>query len=553
MVSSVALVSSLLLGAAPPGQSPPFAWLAPEALAGDLANLKQAGLSAQSPDLLGYVRKRTLTPALRARAQKLIGDLAADEFSVREKANADLRELGPGIVPVLRPFANSRDLEQRRRVQRLLSRLEPAFDSGQVAAVARLLAARGVPGGTSVLLAYLPDAVNQSEIEQLREALAFLSCPGGKPDREIIAALADAETRRRAVAAFAVGRSGSKGHLAAVRKRLADRAADVRAGAALGLALAGDSKAVAVLIELTGQLSGDERVAVEDALGRLAGDAAPDTPGGDNPEDAKKRRDLWLAWWAGNRTKIDLRRLHREGMLGYTLCVLFEGSVRVTELGRDNKPLWAIKGLSNAVDAHIIGGNRILIAEHGVNRVAEWTFGGKVVWEHKVAQPIRAQRLGNDNTFITTMSAVMEIDRKGNEVFARKDLGPLRAAWKYGDGRFAVVTRERIYRRFDATGKEEKKYTVALQISNGIGGVDFLPDGGLLAVNGNGVIQYDPSGKKVWEAKGLTSPYCPTRLRNGHTLVACTGTQRFVEFDRAGRIVRTVPVKGTTPWVARRR
>src|SRR5262249_30238518 len=156
------------------------------------------------------------------------------------------------------------------------------------------------------------------------EALAVLSCPAGKPDRAIVAALADAEPRRRAAAAFAVGRSGSKDHVQAVLKLLKDRDADVRTGAALGLALAGAKKAVDALVELVGELPSAKRGHVEDALARLAGNAAPNAPGDDSGESAKKRRDLWAAWWAQNREKVDLSRLVRDVSLGYVLCIIFD-------------------------------------------------------------------------------------------------------------------------------------------------------------------------------------------------------------------------------------
>src|SRR5262249_36111145 len=143
-------------------------------------------------------------------------------------------------------------------------------------------------------------------------------------------------------------------------------------------------------------------------------------------------------------------------------------------------------------------GNRVLITELGANRVTERTFADKIVWEYKfegnrgTAGPVLAQRMPNGNTFITTMSGgVIEVNRDGKEVSSRKDLGSLRAAWKYRDGRIAVVTDGAVYRRFDPSGKEEKSYTVSLSIGNSIGGIDFLPGGGLLAVQNDRVIEYD--------------------------------------------------------------
>jgi hypothetical protein len=326
------------------------------------------------------------------------------------------------------------------------------------------------------------------------------------------------------------------------------------------LAFAGEKKAVPVLIDLLGEPALEQRDALEETLYRLGGDEAPLLSRDDTPEGRKKRREDWRAWWAGYQEKADLARLHRDTLLGYTLCILFGGSVSIGELGRDGKPLWMINNLNNAVDAHILPGNRVLIAEYGDRRVTERTFDGQIVWVQTMIagrtindNPLRVQRLANGNTFVTTSSGVLELDREGKEVFARRFSG-IRTAFKYPDGRIALVTAGNDYVRFDPAGKEEKRYRVDLQIGNLQGGIDFLRDGGLLAVKHDRVIQYDADGKQVWQATGLSGASCPTRLPNGNTLVACTGTRQFIEFDRNGRVVSRIPPPGTwTPWLARRR
>jgi hypothetical protein len=551
------LAGLLLFNAAPPAGSPTSH---PELVAADEALLKAAGVGTDAPALLALIRKRTLTDDLRNKARKLVIDLDDDSFDTRKQATERLLALGPVILPVLRPALQSRDLEMKQRAERLFAQLEKHQHPGLVPAAARLLAVRPVPGAPSALLGYLPDATNPSEADEIRAALTAISCPGGKPDREIVAALSDPDPVRRGGAAQIVGRSGSREHAPAVLSLLADRDPEVRMRAALGLAFAREKKAIPVLIDLLAEPALGQLDAIEETLYRLGGEQSPAPTGDDTPAGRKKRREQWLAWWNEHREKVDLARLHQDVFLGYTLCILFERGVTVGELGRDGKPMWMIKNLNNAVDAHILPGNRVLIAEYGDGRVTERTFDGRIVWSQQMNAgrtindlPLRVQRLANGNTFVTTSSGLLELNREGREVFARRTPGT-RSAFKYPDGRIALVTTGNEYIRFNPAGKEEKRYRVDLQISNAQGGLDFLPDGGLLAVRNTQVIQYDADGKQVWAAAGLSNAYCPTRLQNGNTLVACTGTSQFLEFDRAGRVVRKIPTPGkVTPWLARRR
>jgi hypothetical protein len=551
------LAGLLLCNAAPPLGGPA---IHPELVAADEAVLKAAGAGTDGPALLAFVRRSTLTGELRTRAEKLVLELGNDSFEIRHQASEQLRDLGPVIVPVLRPALRSRDLETRRRAERLFDQLEKRLNPGLVPAAARLLAVRRVPGSTAALVTYLPDTLSPSEADEIRAALAEISCPGGKPDKEIIAALSDPHPVRRAVAAQIVGRSGSREHAPAVLILLADKDPTVRMRSALGLAFAKEKKAIPVLIDLLAEADLEQRDAIEETLYRLAGEGSPVLIADDTPAGRKKRRAEWLAWWNEHQEKADLGRLRQDVLLGYTLVILFGGSVSIGELGRDGKPMWMINNLNNAVDAHVLPGKRVLIAEYGDCRVTERTFDGKVVWVQQLNtgrtindSPLRVQRLANGNTFVATSSGVIELNREGKEVFARRT-SPIRTAFKYPDGRFAVVTVGNEYVRYDASGKEQKRYRVGLEISNAQGGIDFLLDGGLLAVKNDRVIQYDANGKQVWEATGLSHAYCPTRLPNGNTIVACTGTSRFIEFDRTGRVVRKIPPPGTwTPWLARRR
>jgi len=59
---------------------------------------------------------------------------------------------------------------------------------------------------------------------------------------------------------------------------------------------------------------------------------------GEKPEDRKKYRDAWDAWWKANGSMIDLAKLTSgPGYLGYTVLVEVgnNSNGRVAEVGRD--------------------------------------------------------------------------------------------------------------------------------------------------------------------------------------------------------------------------
>jgi hypothetical protein len=529
---------------------------ADDPLKDDENTLKSAKIGVDGPALLAFVRKSTLSPQRRKKALALIEQLGSDSFDEREEASDKLYEMGPVVLPLLRAALRDKDLERRTRAAACVKQLEPRAASGLTGAAARLLAARKPAGAAGALLAYLPDAADEADAEAVRSALVALAAPGGKPEPALVAGLTDALAARRGAAAEALGRA--KAALPAVRKLLKARDPEVRLRAATGLAYARQKDAVDVLIALLVDLPADRAWSAEELLRGLAGESAPALGLGDDLAARRKCRDAWAAWWTRQRPSIDMSKLTSGTVgLGYTLVVLFTNhDTRVTELGRDGKPLWTITGLDNGVDARILPGKRVLIAEHGKRRVTERTFGNKIMWEKAFpgrwgTEPIQCQRLANGNTFITLMNGIVEVNKKGAEVFKKMDLGGLRAAHKYRDGRMGVVTSARQYVRLDRKGKEVARWGIDIHNYNTLGGVDFLPDGGLVVSQPARVVQYDPKGKIVWQAK-VDRPDGVTRLANGHTLVASTANQHVLELDRAGKVVRKIQ-PGARAWLARRR
>src|SRR5206468_365583 len=103
-------------------------------------------------------------------------------------------------------------------------------------------------------------------------------------------------------------------------------------------------------------------------------------------------------------SKLDLE--HR--MLGYTLLAGNEINKgrgvngKVQEIGLDGTLRWEIAGLRYAIDAQVIGHNRVLIVEYSGRTVTERNFQGDVLWRKDLQPqqlPLNAQRLSNGNTF----------------------------------------------------------------------------------------------------------------------------------------------------------
>ena len=528
-----------------------FAGAKPEDLSLDKEILKAAKVKSDGPSLLKLFRGRTMTPALRVEILALIKQLGDNSFAVRQKASAALVAKGAVALPLLRTAVRDSDIEVGRRASACARRIdEKDYDASVLAAAMRVLGAAKPPGTAEVLLAFLPFADDEMLADEVRTSLAAAALQGGKPDPVLIAALADPLAVKRAAAGAALGPVLQQ--RAAVRKLLKDPQPIVRLRVGIGLARARDKEAVPVLIDLLAVLSREQGWLAEDLLLRLAGEQAPPVSLGDEPAEKKKCRDAWAAWWESQGPKVDLAKLGSEtSLLGYTLVIVFNwgGSHRVTELDAAGKPRWIIDKLPNPVDAHILPGNRVLIADYSDNRVTERNFKGDVVWEKKVQGPVNAQRLPNGNTFIATMNLIMEVDKSGKEIMNKN-----RSVWaarKYPNGQIAVVTREKRFIRLDATGKELHNVPVTVGIANSIGGVDFLPNGRVLTSLTDSVAEYDLKGNIVWQAK-VPRPDGVTRLANGNTLVACTGSREVIELNRQGKAIRTFKLEGGG-WLARRR
>ncbi len=514
-------------------------------------------LASEGPGLLDEVRKRALADTSREKALELVRKLGDDAFEVREKAMNDLTAMGGAVVPVLRQAITNPDVEISARARKCLEKIEKDGNATLSPVAVRMIAYRKPEGAAQALLDFLPLADNDGLSGEIQVALNVLAVRDGKPDPAVARALDDKSAPRRGAAAEALCQPGAEEHWPAVRRLLKDAEVSVRYKAAMGLAGVLEREAVPVLIALLGEAPPDQASVIEEYLIRVAGDRAPAAPGGMPAADQSagaKKRDLWAAWWKEHGDKAQLLAVNRltapERYLGYTLVVMPETN-QILELGTDNKPRWTLQGLQYPMDAQVLPGDRVLIAEANAARVIERTLKGEVVWQKQANWPIGCQRLQNGNTFIVTRQQLLEVDRNGKDVAViNRPNGDVMAAQKMRNGQIVLVTNNSMCQRLDATGKELKSFRVNWVGSNYI---DVLPNGGVLIPQAgmNKVVEYDPDGKQVWEVN-VQQPMSATRLANGNTLIAQQWPSKVIEVDRNGKQVWEFNTPNR-PYRARRR
>jgi HEAT repeat protein len=504
--------------------------------------------SLEPARLLDEVRSRTPSDADRARALELLAKLDTPDAGVRQRVSADLLALSPKIVPLLRQARSNPRIEAE--ANRCLQAVNPDQATPLPPVAPRLLALRQPPGSVEALLAYLPYAEDEGMSQEVRTLIAEIGCADGKADAALVKGLSDVVPVRRGAAAAALCQGEAREHLPAVRALLKDPDAAVRLRAALGLAALREKEAMPVLIRLLPEVPQEGALEVEDFLLRIAGASAPAVSVSGSAEERARATEAWSAWWKEAGDKIDLSpAVISLRSLGYLLAIEPVGRTgRVSEFDAGGKIRWQIEGLLYPIDAEVIAGDHVLIAELNASRVTERDFKGTIVWEKAVAQPMKVQRLANGHTFIAGRQILVEVDRFGKEVFSQNRANDnLVAAYKYRDGTIGLLNFQGIFTRLDSKGKELKSMRLGLNLTFGINGAQLTPTNTVvLAVAGlNKVSEHDlESGKMLWEVT-TQQPTAATKLASGNTLIVSQPFNRMVEVDRMGKVLseKQMPVR----------
>ncbi len=512
----------------------------------DEQTVKAAGVGTDGEALLKYFRSRTLSEADREELAAQVQRFGSRSYTVREKAFNILKSRGVASIPFLKEALKSEDLEVIRRAERCLEEIDRGPGPELPAAALRLLAEKKPAGAVAVVLAFAPYVDDESVEESLAEALVKLAPATGWPDTALVAALADEHPARRAAAGHVLGRRSEM--QAEVRKLLSDKDALVRFRSAQGLLAGGDRTAVAALPPMLADMPLSLAWQVEELLVRLAGENAPSVAlGGGDAEARGKCKTAWEQWVKLHGAKADLARVvDVRRLLGLTLGIEYN-TARVWECGPDGSTRWEITNLKGPMEAWVLPGNRVLIADG--NDVTERDFKGNILRTFAVggSGPTGCQRLANGNTFVSRYEAVMEFDREGKKLYEH-NIGGSNAIRKARNGNIIYATDNFII-EMDTGGKKVRSIPIPHE-SMWVGIEDIGSDRFVLANSNSGrVIEVDAAGKILWE--GNVSGACGvTRLPGGNTLVATSG--RVVELDRAGKVVWEKKVTGYARRVHRR-
>lgn len=291
-----------------------------ETLTADEQAFKAANLKTDGPAVIAFVRQHTLTEADRERIESLIAKLGDKSFRVREKASAELVDLGHKVGALLRPSLKNPDREVVRRAEECLLRVEKDEKNkvSLMMSAVRLLAVRKPSETAEVLLNYLPFADEEAVLEEIQTALVAVALREGKPEPSLIKALTETVALRRGFAGASL--AGVAEYKNVVRKLLKDTEDGVRLRVGLALSLARDKEAVPTLIELLAKLPPEQLGPVEEFLQRMAQDKGPTVALGTDAASRAKCHDAWAVWWRERGATVDIPA--SEGprpQLGYTL------------------------------------------------------------------------------------------------------------------------------------------------------------------------------------------------------------------------------------------
>src|SRR5205085_2028631 len=151
----------------------------------------------------------------------------------------------------------------------------------------------------------------------------------------------------------------------------------VRFRAVQGLLAGRDRAAVVALPGLLSDTPLSLAWQAEELLIRLAGETAPTVNlGGGEAEARAKCKLAWEAWVKKEGGTADLGRvIDVRRLLGLTLVIEYS-TARIWECGPDGNIRWEITNLKGPMEAWVLPGNRVLLADG--NSVTERDFKGTI-------------------------------------------------------------------------------------------------------------------------------------------------------------------------------
>lgn len=522
--------------------------------------LRSAGFEPDDPGLIRYFKSRILYPEQQEQVKKAIQDLGDESYETREKASEILIKSGKLSLPFLRPVLKDQDPERVQRAKLAVETIEKNPDLGQLLAAAELASQRRPTGITDAILECLPWIEEDQGKEKLINTLVVTGMENGKASDSVIKAAKHRHSICRGAAAYVLGH-GDPGNQKIARDLLEDPDVLVRHFASKSLIQSGDIRAVPVLLELISEGPLQLAWQSDDLLCRIAGDKIPTVSAGNWDEAGRLRyRQAWEEWWKINQSNLVIKQnLLKSDLLGFNLVIELDGGSqegRIWECDSHGKERWNTLKINRPIDAQILSGGRILVAEHGQSRVTERDQNGEILWEFKVSsQPVAVKRLPNGNTFIVTYQEIMEVTRDGKIMYSLKKPTMIYFGTKLRNNMILYINNTNQIVEVDETGKEHKSITIGKEVglTGGWASVEKLVNGRYLVslYGSRKVVEIEEDGKVVWEVI-VDSPGYASRLPSGNTLIASIEGHKIVEVNRSGKVVWEQPTRGRPFHVYRR-
>lgn len=417
----------------------PAGGLAPDTPAvSDEDALKQAGLSPTDPEpLLEYLKARTLSEVDQTKIGDVIKKFAADDFETRVKASEEVERFGPAAIGPLKTAEKSSDPEVAYRARLTLRRMEKVPHTAVATAAVRAVVKLKPKDGAAVLLGFLPMADTEEVGDEIRAALVGLAVVGGKTEPALLAALDDKLVVRRSAAYVALIEGGDP------KERIRIKDAYPKVKAAIRKEADTDAKFRGLWALL---MTGREKEFVPDLI-----DLIPKL----------QRGRIWqleelLLQLAGDAKPADAK--FGKGEDGLTKAKVawagwWEKKGAALDLSKfEFNP--RTTGHTDVIEYDYSGFGRYRVVTLGPDLKVKATLGGAGV--NQMNYPSEVKKLPGGNYLVAEMN--------GGRITER-----------------------------DSTGRIVKTTNVSAPVA-----FDLLPDGGMVVLCRNQVVQFDKTGNQVW-------------------------------------------------------
>ena len=404
----------------------------------DADALKQAGLTAdEAGPLLEYLKARTLTDADQSRIGEVIARFGADGFDDRVKATEDVEKFGSAAIGPLKAAERNLDPEIAYRARQALKRMEKVPHAAVAAAAVRMLAKLKPKEAAAVMLGFLPMADSDEVGEEIQTALIALAVVDGKAEPALIKALDDKSVLRRTAAYVALIEGGTPGEPIRIKDAFPLVKEAVRKETDVDAKFRG---LWAMLLTSREKEFVAELIAMIPKLprGRIwqLEEFLLQAAGKDKPDARFGKSDESLT-----KAKDAWAGWWAQKGAGFDLAK-FAFNPRIT-------------GHTDIIEYDYNGYGRYRVVTLGPDQKVKASLGGTGV--NQMNYPSDVKKLPNGNYLVA--------EQNGNRVTER-----------------------------DSTGRIVKTTTVSQPLS-----VDLIPEGGMVVVCRNQVIQYDKEMKQVWQ------------------------------------------------------